>query len=59
MIRVGAERVKAIKVDYEKNRITVDRDISWPAGAPVTLDYAGKAPDIGAFEYDGKATGNQ
>ncbi|MCH7910339.1 MAG: hypothetical protein IIB38_12065 [Candidatus Hydrogenedentes bacterium] len=36
VIRVGHERVKAVKVDYEKNRITLDRDITWAAGTPVT-----------------------
>jgi hypothetical protein len=49
-IRVGGERVKITAVNYDKNRLTVDREISWAAGAPVSLDYAGKAPDIGAFE---------
>ena len=49
-IRVGAEKVKAVSVDYEKNRLTVDREISWEAGAPVGLDYAGKGPDIGCCE---------
>jgi hypothetical protein len=51
VLRVGGERVKVLKVDYEANAITVSRSISWRKGDPVTLDYVGKAPDIGAFEF--------
>ena len=49
-IRVGAELVHIVAVDAEARRLTVDRAISWKAGALVTLDFAGKAPDIGAYE---------
>ncbi|MCJ7750106.1 MAG: hypothetical protein MUQ65_03275, partial [Armatimonadetes bacterium] len=51
VLRVGTERVKVLKVDYQANSITLDRSISWKQGDPVTLDYAGEAPDIGVFEY--------
>ena len=51
VLRVGKERVKVLKVDYQANAITVSRSISWKKGDPVTLDYAGRAPDIGAFEF--------
>ena len=51
VIRVGRERAKVVKVDFTGNRLEVDRDLSWEAGQPVSLDYAGKAPDIGAFEF--------
>ena len=54
-LRVGKERVKVLKVDYMASTVTVDRSISWKRGDPVTLDYAGAAPDIGAFEYPGGA----
>ena len=54
VLRVGAERVKALKVDYEANSITVDRSVSWKQGDPVTLDYAGKGPDLGAVESNGE-----
>ena len=50
VIRVGEERVKAVKVDYDQNRITLDREIAWKTDAPVTLDFKGRGPDIGAFE---------
>ncbi|MDP6635601.1 MAG: right-handed parallel beta-helix repeat-containing protein [Phycisphaerae bacterium] len=50
VIFVGTQRVKIVKVDYEARTITVDRSISWQKGTPVTLDYKGKAPDIGAYE---------
>jgi hypothetical protein len=50
-IRVDGERVRIVQVDYDTNRITVDRDVAWTAGAPVTLDYEGTGPDMGAFEY--------
>jgi hypothetical protein len=50
ILRVGKQRVRALKVNYEANSITVDRSISWKKGDPVALDYAGAAPDIGAIE---------
>jgi hypothetical protein len=40
-----------VKVDFAGNRLETDRELSWDAGQPVTLDYAGKAPDMGAFEF--------
>ncbi len=51
VIRVGQERVKVVKVEVEGNRLEVDRVVSWEAGQPVTLDYVGEAPDMGAFEF--------
>lgn len=50
VLRVGEQRVRALSVNYEANSITIDRSISWKRGDPVTLDYAGGAPDIGAVE---------
>jgi len=50
VLRVGKQRVRALKVNYEANSITIDRSISWKRGDPVTLDHTGRAPDIGAFE---------
>ncbi|MDZ7263006.1 MAG: right-handed parallel beta-helix repeat-containing protein [candidate division KSB1 bacterium] len=53
-IRVGSNHaVKILEIDYPNNRLTVERSISWQAGDPVSLNYAGKAPDIGAFEMNG------
>jgi hypothetical protein len=51
VIRVGGQRARVVKVDFAGNRLETDRELSWDAGQPVTLDYAGKAPDMGAFEF--------
>jgi len=50
VIRVGASRARIVRVDYDANQIEIAEPLCWDAGAPVTLDYAGSAPDIGAFE---------
>jgi hypothetical protein len=50
ILRIGESKVKVTKVDYEANALTLDRSVSWQKGEPVTLDYAGNAPDLGAFE---------
>ncbi|MDP6542991.1 MAG: hypothetical protein QGH60_03315 [Phycisphaerae bacterium] len=50
VIFVGTERVKIAKIDYKARTITVDRSIWWSKDVPVTLDYKGKSPDIGAYE---------
>ena len=52
MIRVGGKRAKAVHVDHETNKITLDRPLTTTAGDPVNLDYVGDSPDIGAFEFD-------
>jgi hypothetical protein len=39
-----------VSVDFGANRLVVDRDIGWAAGAAVQLEYEGAAPDIGAVE---------
>jgi len=39
-------------IDYDGHRITVDSALSWTQGQGVSLAYSGKAPDLGAFEYD-------
>jgi hypothetical protein len=49
-IFVGSQRVRIVKINHRDRQITVDRDISWTANTPVTLDYKGKAPDVGANE---------
>lgn len=51
IIRVGEQRVTVLDVDFALHRITVDRPIVWKQGDPVTLDYVGQGPDIGAFEF--------
>ncbi len=51
-VRVGAEKVRVMRVQHDKNIIEVDKSISWKAGTPVSLDFNGSGPDMGAFEYD-------
>ncbi|MCZ7646059.1 MAG: right-handed parallel beta-helix repeat-containing protein [Planctomycetota bacterium] len=50
VIRVAGIKAKLVQVDYAKNTLTLDAELAWEAGAPLTLDYAGKGPDVGAFE---------
>ena len=52
LIFVGPQRHEArvVGVDREQNVLTLDRDVSCRAGEPVTLPYAGRAPDLGAME---------
>jgi hypothetical protein len=49
-IRIGGAATRVVGVDYEANIITIDKKLIWKAGAPVTTDYKGKGPDLGAFE---------
>ena len=58
LIRVGAyDSLRIVDIDYENNRITVDRNISWNSGDGVSLTYYGSAPDMGAYEYYPVAVG--
>jgi parallel beta-helix repeat protein len=38
-------------IDYSRNIITLDRDVSWIEGQGIGLVYAGVAPDVGAYEF--------
>lgn len=49
-IRVGDAAVRIVGADYTRDTLTLERAIRWERGTPVTLDYAGAGPDIGAFE---------
>ena len=52
LIKIGSsEPVKIVKIDYSTNLLTTDKSITWLLNDPVSLDYSGAAPDIGAFEY--------
>ncbi len=57
VLRVGEKTVKVKRVDYGANTVTVDGSISWRKGDPVTLDYNGRGPDIGAVESEEPAGG--
>ncbi len=37
-------------MDYVNNILTLDQPLAWNAGQGVSLQYGGKAPDLGAFE---------
>jgi len=52
-LKGSSDVLKILKVDYEKNEIHVDREVSWEKGAGVSLPYSGSAPDIGTSEYLG------
>jgi hypothetical protein len=53
VIAVGATKqlVRVLKSDIAKNVLTLDQEVTWKEGDPVSLPYAGKAPDIGAFQH--------
>jgi hypothetical protein len=52
LIWVGAARepARVVARDIEQNTLTLDRNLTWEADEPVTLPYAGDAPDHGAYE---------
>lgn len=50
-IQIGASGpVSVAKVDYAANTLTLSADIQWEKDAPVSLEYYGSGPDIGAHE---------
>jgi hypothetical protein len=50
-IRIGGSAPLTVtKVDYAANRLTLSQRAQWSKDAPVTLDYSGNGPDIGAHE---------
>lgn len=52
MIRIGQSRpARIMEIDYAKSTITLSDPIQWEQGAPVSLDFHGAAPDIGAIEF--------
>jgi parallel beta-helix repeat protein len=54
-IKVGTNIPVAVaEVDYTKQRIRVDKNISWASGDGVSYLYSGSAPDLGAYEYERK-----
>ncbi len=50
LIQVGTERVRVVQADWQGGVLTVDRDISWTNGAPVSLAWEGTALAIGCYE---------
>ena len=50
---VGANApARVVQVDDQKKTLTLDRDIAWSSGDPVSQPYSGKAPDIGPCEFE-------
>jgi parallel beta-helix repeat protein len=45
-----AVRARVEAVDFATGTLLLDREIRWRKGQGVALDYAGGAPDMGAFE---------
>ncbi len=46
----AARRAAVVEV-LDRAHLKLDRRVSWTDGASVTLPFAGRAPDIGAFEH--------
>ena len=46
----GSETAHIVAIDYATNTLTLDHSLSWGAGVGVHVNYAGAAPDEGAFE---------
>ncbi len=49
-IQIGTATATVTAVDDATNTLTLDAPVSFGAGYPVSLPYAGLAPDIGAIE---------
>jgi len=47
------DTARITSIDYGRNRITVDRTVSWTRGRGLSLAYSGSSPDLGAFEFRG------
>ncbi|MBN1670828.1 MAG: right-handed parallel beta-helix repeat-containing protein [Kiritimatiellae bacterium] len=47
----GKTAARVVRADRGKNVLTLDRDLSWAKDDPVSLPYAGEAPDLGAMEH--------
>lgn len=53
-LRIGSAAPVAITaVNYSTNTLTLAAARTWSSGAPVSLDYKGSAPDMGAWESEG------
>lgn len=56
LIQVGSNNpVRVTSIDYDTNTVTLNTSISWNSGDGVSYPYSGSRPDIGAYEYGGKA----
>ncbi len=46
----GPRQARVVRADIERQVLTLDRELRWEKGDGVSLPYAGKAPDLGAYE---------
>lgn len=57
VVKVGANvPVQIATIDYASNTLTLTTAINWSSGDGVGFDYAGQAPDIGAYELGGNSS---
>ena len=52
----GNNLAQISKIEFRYGQPSIlhlDRDVQWTDGMPVGLPWSGKAPDMGAFEYNG------
>jgi len=49
-----AHTARILRIDYDRNLITVDGPLSWTRGQGLSLAYAGSSPDLGAHEFQGR-----
>ena len=49
-IQGQTDTVRVRAIDYTNRRLTLDRSLTWSAGAGVSLAFSGSRPDIGSFE---------
>jgi len=48
------DTARILDIDYGKNLITVDRELTWEKGRSLSLAYYGSSPDLGACEFTGR-----
>ena len=49
-IKVGGQEARVVSVNHETNVLTVDRDLTWSAGAAVNYYYDDEAPSMGLLD---------
>jgi len=50
---------RIIGIDYGKNVLTLDSQLSWENGQNLHLRFSGARPDMGAYEYNAAGTGSR
>jgi hypothetical protein len=53
LIRIAGQNrtARVVAIDYSSRTLALDRPLSWQAGQKVSLAYAGKTPDLGAYQH--------